>query len=67
MPISPQKAHERARKAGLARSSPDYHIRSLERAELTADQRWRLIRLVWSFLEAPGAEPAGGAEAGDAA
>lgn len=65
MPISPQKAQERARKGGFARNHPDTYIRSLEHAELTAEQRRRLIRLVLSFYG--GDERPGGAEAGTAA
>ena len=38
MPISPQKARERARKGAIGRNSPDSYIRSLEHAELTAEQ-----------------------------
>ncbi|MGN6177222.1 MAG: hypothetical protein ACTHPS_30365 [Streptosporangiaceae bacterium] len=63
MPISPQKAHERAIKGAIGRNSPDSYIRSLERTELTAEQKRRLTVLVMSFF----AEPVGGAETGDAA
>jgi len=59
----PRWRSERARKGGIGRSSPNSYIRSLERADLTDEQKRRLAKLVMSFF----AEPAGGAEAGDAA
>ena len=66
MPISPQKAHERARKGAIGRNSPDSYIRSLATAELTAEQKRKLTSLVLSFYDS-GDERPGGAEAGTAA
>ena len=63
MPLSPAQI-ERNKKAAAVRNSPDGYIKSLTRAELTDEQKRRLIRLVMSFFD--GDEP-GGAEAGDAA
>ncbi len=62
MPISPQKAHERAKKGAAARNSPDGYIRVLERTDLTAEQKRRLAALLMPFLD--GAEQSGGDAAG---
>jgi hypothetical protein len=64
---SPQNAPDySAQQRGAAiRNSPDSYIRSLERASLNADQKWRLTRLVMSFFD--DREQAGGEAAGDAA
>jgi len=63
VPVSPENAHVRAKKAAAVRNSPDGYIKTLERASLTDEQKRRLAKLVMSFF----AEPAGGAETGDAA
>jgi hypothetical protein len=47
--IDPQAAYERASLAARVRNSPDGYIKSLERAELTAEQKLRLALLVLSF------------------
>jgi hypothetical protein len=64
MPISKQVRHEIAQKGAAGRNSPDSYIRSLERADhLTAEQKFRLTRLVMSFFddhEQAGGDAAGG-------
>jgi hypothetical protein len=65
MPISPQKAHERAKKAAAGRKNPDYLIRTLAVAELTAEQKRKIAALLMPFLDAD--EQVGGVAAGDAA
>ena len=62
----PEWRRERARKAVAVRNSPASYINSLERANLTDEQKRRLIKLALSFLDSA-EQPAGGAEAGDAA
>jgi hypothetical protein len=55
---------ERNKKGAAGRNHPDSYIRSLERAELTAEQKRRLVWLVMSFFD--DREQAGG-DARDAA
>jgi len=50
----PAMTHERAVRAAKARNHPDSYIRSLERAQLTAEQKLRLALLVLSFGSLPG-------------
>ena len=50
MPISPEKAHERAKKGAAGRNSPDSYLTSLERAHLTAEQKARIVALAMSFF-----------------
>ena len=65
MPLSPAQL-ARNRKGAIGRNSPDSYIRSLERAELTAEQKRKLTALVLSFYDSADEQP-GGAEAGTAA
>lgn len=68
MPVSPENAHVRAKKAAAVRNSPDGYITTLERTDLTAAQKRRLAAMVLPFLgEILDGRQAGGAEAGDAA
>jgi hypothetical protein len=63
VPLSPQQRIERAQKAAAASHSPDTHIRSLEHADLTGEQKWRLTRLVMAFFDddkQAGGDAAGG-------
>jgi hypothetical protein len=64
--ISPEVAHERAVKAALARTSPEYHLRKLAEAipKLTETQRARFTALVLTY--AAGQASSGGGE-GEAA
>jgi len=58
--VDPQVAHERAMKAGQARTGTDYHIRKLVDAAppLTAEQRDRLAALLRSPGDTDAAGPA---------
>jgi hypothetical protein len=61
--LSAQQRQDRARKGALVRNSPESYIRSLEHANLTAEQKFRLTRLVMSFFgdrEQAGGDAAGG-------
>lgn len=58
--IDPATASERGRKAARARNSPDSYLRSLARADLTAEQKRQVIVLAASFLaDACHSDPAG--------
>jgi hypothetical protein len=64
--ISPEVSHERAVKAALARTGPEYHLRKLAAAipKLTEAQRARFTALV--LMYAAGHDAPGGGE-GEAA
>lgn len=44
--LDAEQRTERARKAALARTTPDHHIAALARATLTEEQRAKLVELV---------------------
>ena len=48
--VDPEMARERARRAALARNSPDSYIRSRETACLTIAQKRRLAALLMPWL-----------------
>jgi hypothetical protein len=51
--IDPQVAHERARKGGRARTTPDYHITRLEdvASDLTDEQARKLVGVLNFWAE----------------
>jgi hypothetical protein len=57
--IDPATAHERARKAGRARNTPDAYIRLLEAAALTVEQKRRLAVVLMPFLGGGDTDQAG--------
>lgn len=46
--LNAEQRTERARQAALSRTSPDYFIRQLSKATLTAEQRRELAELLFS-------------------
>jgi hypothetical protein len=56
--VSGQAAHKRAQKGAAGRHSPDFHIRSLATADLTDQQKRRVIRLALSWFSGGDDDPA---------